>query len=116
MLYFSVYRILSAAIILFFFRNQLKKIRQIFLNKDSTFNKIIISLNILSLGGLPPFLGFSAKLRIILTSLRSKFFFVFLPLIFRSLTSLFFYALFIYINIININKTINVIHLLCNKL
>jgi len=96
------------AIISFFYSNQLNKINQIFLNKDTTLNKIIISLNILSLGGLPPFLGFTAKLRIILSALASKIFIIFLPLILRSLVSLFFYARVIYRNIININKTLSI--------
>jgi len=104
--YFFVYCFLSLAIVIFFYSNQTKKIRQIFINKDSYLNKIILSVNIISLGGLPPLLGFTAKLNIILLLLRFNSLLVLAPLIIRSLISLFFYTRIIYSNIININKKI----------
>lgn len=106
--YFLIYSLLSAALIIFFFSNQNKKISEIFLRKDTLTNKLILSLNILSLGGLPPLLGFSAKLTLILTGIKYISRIIFIPLIIRSLISLFFYSRIIYSNLINFTpKTSN---------
>lgn len=116
--YFFIYTFLSFSIILFFFSNQIYFINNVFSRSDSFFNKTILTLNLLSLGGLPPLLGFSAKLRIIIISLKINLLIIFIPLILRRLISLFFYFRVIYSNFIfsnpvisikipNSNKTIN---------
>lgn len=103
-IYFFIYRILSLAIIEFLSSNKIKKINQIFINSDSYTNKIIFSTNILSLGGLPPFLGFSAKLSVIIFFTKNYLLVILIPLIFRSLVSLFFYTRIIYSNFMNLTK------------
>lgn len=105
--YFLIYCFLSFSIILFFYINQINFVNNIFSSDDSFFNKSILSLNLLSLGGLPPLLGFSAKLRIIIISLKIRFLIIFIPLILSSLVSLFFYFRLIYANFIFSNSLIN---------
>lgn len=106
--YFLIYSFLSFAIILFFYLNQVNLINSIFSSEDTFFRKFILSLNLLSLGGLPPLLGFSAKLRIIIISLKLGFILIFSPLIVRSLISLFFYFRVIYTNFIFSNSLLNI--------
>lgn len=113
--YFLIYCFLSFSIILFFYTNQINFINNIFSRNDSFLNKRILSLNLLSLGGLPPLLGFSAKLRIIIVSLKLRFLNIFIPLILRSLISLFFYFRLIYTNFIFSNSVINLKFLNENK-
>lgn len=105
--YFLIYCFLSFSIILFFYTNQINFINNVFSRNDSFLNKRILSLNLLSLGGIPPLLGFSAKVRIIIISLKLRFLTIFIPLILRSLISLFFYFRLIYTNFIFSNSTIN---------
>ncbi len=106
-IYFIIYTFLSLSIIIFLFLNQIYTINNIYSNEDSFFNKRILSLNLLSLGGLPPLLGFSAKLRIIIISLKLNFLIIFIPLVIRSLISLFFYFRVIYSNFIFSNPVLN---------
>lgn len=106
-LYFTIYRFLSFSIILFLFTNQTNLINHIFSRNDSIFNKTILTINFLSLGGLPPLLGFSAKLRIIIISLKIRVLLIFVPLILRSLISLFFYFRVVYSNFIFSNSNLN---------
>lgn len=114
--YFLIYSILSASIIRFFYINNTKKINQIFLNNDSLINKNSLILNLLSLGGLPPLLGFAAKLNIILCSLKFNNLLIFLPLIAGSIISLFFYTRVVYRNLINDNKHMKIFNENKNKL
>uniref|UniRef100_A0AAU6PTE2 NADH-ubiquinone oxidoreductase chain 2 n=1 Tax=Homidia sp. TaxID=3054010 RepID=A0AAU6PTE2_9HEXA len=99
--YFLIYSFLSLTIVNFFFNNQIMKIKQIFSCSDSNFNKNILILNFLSLGGIPPLLGFLAKLTILSTAIKFNVLIIFIPLISASLISLFFYTRLIYSNLLN---------------
>lgn len=103
-IYFSIYIFLTASIITFLYFNNVEKINQVFLNNDSYTNKIITSINLFSLGGLPPLLGFSAKLLIIITAIKNNLNILFLILILSSVLSLFFYTRITYSNLMSINK------------
>lgn len=60
--YFLFYCFLRFSILLGFHQLQLSQLKQLFLISDSNnFNKVFIFCNFLSLGGLPPFLGFLPK-------------------------------------------------------
>nr|YP_010175354.1 NADH dehydrogenase subunit 2 [Cincticostella fusca]QSL98499.1 NADH dehydrogenase subunit 2 [Cincticostella fusca] len=60
--YFIFYCFLSFSILVSFHHLQLSHLKQIFLIPDTNnFNKIFIFANFLSLGGLPPFIGFIPK-------------------------------------------------------
>lgn len=90
--YFSIYCLLSFSIILFLWSEKTNKINDIFSSLRRNINKKIFILNIISLGGLPPLLGFSAKLNIILSTVRYNNIIIFIPLIIRSLISLYYYT------------------------
>lgn len=98
--YFFIYSFLSCTILVFFWINQIVKINQIYSCQDSVTNKCTLTLNLLSLAGIPPLIGFFAKLAILLISLKIKILIIFIPLILRSLISLFFYTRLIYSNLI----------------
>nr|UBQ34399.1 NADH dehydrogenase subunit 2 [Homidia koreana] len=100
-LYFLIYSFLSLVLLTFFSKNQIMVLKQIFSSPDSNLNKNILILNLLSLGGLPPLLGFLAKLTILITAIKFNMFFILTPLIFSSLVSLFFYTRVIYSNLMN---------------
>ena len=102
--YFIIYSFISFSILLFFIKNNIEKTREIFSTSDSGFSKVTLIFNTLSLGGLPPLLGFAAKLNIIILTLEKTLTLVFIPLILRSLISLFFYTRVIYSNIFFRNK------------
>nr|YP_009652395.1 NADH dehydrogenase subunit 2 [Sinella curviseta]QAU56466.1 NADH dehydrogenase subunit 2 [Sinella curviseta] len=102
--YFSIYTFLSFSIISFFVKNKIYKISNIFSNSDSYINKMIIIMNIFSLGGLPPLLGFTAKLSVILTVLKLDLILVFFILILSSIISLFYYTRITYSNMMNLNS------------
>nr|YP_009918054.1 NADH dehydrogenase subunit 2 [Ephemerella sp. Yunnan-2018]QLP88956.1 NADH dehydrogenase subunit 2 [Ephemerella sp. Yunnan-2018] len=60
--YFGFYCFLSFSILVSFHHLQLSHLKQIFLISDpNNFNKIFVFSNFLSLGGLPPFIGFIPK-------------------------------------------------------
>jgi len=95
-LYFIIYTFTVVFIIWvvnFFKKNRLKNINIRSLN---LLNKILLTFNILSLGGLPPFLGFTAKILTILLLLNFYPLPVILILILTSLITLIFYLKIIF--------------------
>lgn len=100
--YFFLIWIIVKSIIIF----NLKYLNQIYnLNIKNKFIKLFIFINFLSLGGLPPFLGFYPKLLIIIKT--NNFLIIFLIIIF-TIISLFIYLRIIFslliLNSIKINK------------
>lgn len=95
-LYFSLYVLIVAPIVASFFKINLSKVTEIYKTKISPINKNIFIFLILSLGGLPPFLGFSAKLTAIIIGLKIFSVLILLILITSSLVSLFFYIKIFY--------------------
>lgn len=62
LIYFSIYSLLTLAIVLIINSLQISFINQTFLvNNEKKIVKILLFLSLLSLGGLPPFLGFLPK-------------------------------------------------------
>nr|YP_003204811.1 NADH dehydrogenase subunit 2 [Monoplex parthenopeus]ACF04892.1 NADH dehydrogenase subunit 2 [Monoplex parthenopeus] len=73
--------------------------------KDSSFIQMSIMLMLLSLGGLPPLLGFISKLMVVLSSMNSPYMAFLFVLILGSLMSLFYYLnLFFSINLSSSKK------------
>jgi len=104
--YFSIYVILTLSIIIAAIKTNWKNLSNMANSKISHPQKIFFSLRVLSLGGLPPFGGFIAKLSAVKTLiLRTPPAFV-MALILSSLFSLFFYFKLIinYISLAN-NET-----------
>jgi len=89
--YFTLYSILLAPLILV-----LKKFNILHLNQSlnlglSRTNQVIVFLTLLSLGGLPPFLGFLPKWLVLQGLMDRQLFFPGLVLVFISLLTLFYY-------------------------
>nr|YP_009740446.1 NADH dehydrogenase subunit 2 [Salina celebensis]QID03173.1 NADH dehydrogenase subunit 2 [Salina celebensis] len=103
--YFFMYSLLSIVIIHFFMKNSIYKINQVFSCSDSTLNKYVAAMNILSLGGLPPLMGFIAKLSVIIILVKKNMIVMFLIMITASLISLFFYVRIIYSSMMSNTKT-----------
>lgn len=99
-IYFLIYSIINISIILSFKQIKIFFLKQIF--SSNNFNKninFLIAINILSLGGLPPFLGFLPKW-IIIQNIRINSFFITLFIIIITLITLYFYIRIIYSNLI----------------
>nr|YP_009128659.1 NADH dehydrogenase subunit 2 [Eucryptorrhynchus scrobiculatus]AJR19202.1 NADH dehydrogenase subunit 2 [Eucryptorrhynchus scrobiculatus]AJZ71907.1 NADH dehydrogenase subunit 2 [Eucryptorrhynchus scrobiculatus]UNO31858.1 NADH dehydrogenase subunit 2 [Eucryptorrhynchus scrobiculatus] len=92
MYYFLIYSIINMNIMFIFNKYQIYYIKQ--LNKLFTYNKtmkFIFMLNFLSLGGLPPFLGFFPKWMTIYFLINKSFFTLSFILIVFTMISLYFY-------------------------
>jgi len=102
--YFLIYRLLSYSIIFTLTKAPIKKINEMHQWKENFINKAMLAFNILSLGGLPPFLGFMAKLSVITIMLASQFKYLLFIYVIASLLSLYFYFRLTYSFLIN-NQT-----------
>lgn len=104
-LYFIIYTILSARILLIFHNISSHHHNQIPFTWNSSIIKFFTSINLISLGGLPPFLGFLPKWIIIQNSCYNEIIFTILIIILCSLITLFYYLrLVISSFLININQ------------
>lgn len=96
-IYFVIYSVISINIILIFKNYNIFYIKQLF--NALNFNKIIkilFILNFLSLGGIPPFLGFIPKWITINYLVENNFYFLRAILIVLTLLSLYFYIRIIF--------------------
>lgn len=92
LVYFCFYVFLRFAIILLFNSYQLSHINQIFgLPVANPVLKLALFCNLLSLGGLPPFLGFLPKWTIIQGMVREGYFFLITLIVLITLITLYFY-------------------------
>nr|YP_009926446.1 NADH dehydrogenase subunit 2 [Saron marmoratus]QNH68789.1 NADH dehydrogenase subunit 2 [Saron marmoratus] len=89
--YFFIYALVSSSVIMIFYTNQIFHFNQISLIHPSMLTKMSFFMSLLSLGGLPPFLGFLPKMLIIkeLSSLSQIIWLIFLLV--STLLVLFFY-------------------------
>nr|YP_010290256.1 NADH dehydrogenase subunit 2 [Heniocha apollonia]ULO26075.1 NADH dehydrogenase subunit 2 [Heniocha apollonia] len=94
--YFSFYSFLISILCFFFFNLNMFFINQLFMNNLMPMIKINLLINFLSLGGLPPFLGFFPKWTMINFLIINNFFFLTFFLIMMSLIIIFFYLRIIY--------------------
>lgn len=103
--YFFVYSVLSVSVIVPNSTLQLNEIRDINNVKIHLKTKIIIFINLLSLAGLPPFLGFSIKIISLNAILTSNYnIFVVITLITSSLVAFYFYSRLIYSSLLITNN------------
>nr|UFZ13034.1 NADH dehydrogenase subunit 2 [Protohermes latus] len=90
--YFSFYVFLSLTIILIFLNFKVYSFIQInSLMNSSPMNKFILFSNLLSMGGLPPFLGFFPKLLVIQSLIFTNNLFLIFCMVMSALITLFFY-------------------------
>nr|QWL15079.1 NADH dehydrogenase subunit 2 [Xenostrongylus variegatus] len=92
MIYFIIYSLISTNLILIFFNLNIFYLKQLFNSMNySKMLKFLFSLNFLSLGGLPPFLGFMPKWLTIYFLIQNKLYIMTTMLIVFTLMTLFFY-------------------------
>nr|YP_010397473.1 NADH dehydrogenase subunit 2 [Diamesa loeffleri]UQJ73343.1 NADH dehydrogenase subunit 2 [Diamesa loeffleri] len=92
MIYFMFYSFLSMAIIFMFNNFKLFNINQMFgLFNSNSIVKFLMFLSLLSLGGLPPFMGFLPKWLIIESLINMNMFFLLTLMVTFTLITLFFY-------------------------
>nr|YP_009255789.1 NADH dehydrogenase subunit 2 [Antheraea assamensis]ANE10878.1 NADH dehydrogenase subunit 2 [Antheraea assamensis] len=89
--YFSMYSFLISIMCFFFFNLNMFFINQLFINNITPLIKLNLLINFLSLGGLPPFLGFFPKWIMINFLMINKFYLLTFLFIMSSLIIIFFY-------------------------
>nr|YP_009742189.1 NADH dehydrogenase subunit 2 [Scolytus seulensis]QID77572.1 NADH dehydrogenase subunit 2 [Scolytus seulensis] len=87
--YFSVYTVINATISYTFNSYKMSSVNQ--MNKLQYLEKLFMTMNFLSLGGLPPFLGFLPKWFTIMSLTNNQVLFLTIPLIVLTLMCLFYY-------------------------
>lgn len=96
-IYFSIYTIITLNIVIIFKISNIFFIPQLLLILNSNkINKFIFSLTFLSLGGLPPFIGFIPKWFTVNFLVYKNFFFINFIIIIFTLLTLFFYLRLIF--------------------
>nr|YP_010990325.1 NADH dehydrogenase subunit 2 [Sinolapotamon cirratum]WOW98741.1 NADH dehydrogenase subunit 2 [Sinolapotamon cirratum] len=91
-LYFFFYSIISSTIMIFFNMLQVFTLSELIkFNQKNIIHTLLIPLNLLSLGGLPPFAGFIPKWMLIQLMINNKLLIPLMFLLFSSLITLYFY-------------------------
>nr|QBZ37536.1 NADH dehydrogenase subunit 2 [Aesalus sp. JL-2019] len=92
MYYFIIYFLTTTSIVLIFKYLNIFTLKQLFMSANNSMTmKIMFSMNFLSLGGLPPFLGFLPKWLVIQEMVNQGLILISLLMIFLTLMMLFFY-------------------------
>nr|AYW52156.1 NADH dehydrogenase subunit 2 [Lamiinae sp. 4 ACP-2013] len=109
MMYFSIYSIISINIIWLFKKMKIYYLNQLYFSLNSNkLMKLFFLVNFLSLGGLPPFLGFFPKWLVINNLLQNNFYFLATLLIVFTLITLFFYLRITFSSLmINFSENLN---------
>nr|YP_010354114.1 NADH dehydrogenase subunit 2 [Gunda ochracea]UOG84771.1 NADH dehydrogenase subunit 2 [Gunda ochracea] len=94
--YFSIYSFIIFMMIFLFFMLNVFFINQLFINNMNFYIKLNLLINFLSLGGLPPFLGFMPKWIIINFLIINKFYFLTFIFTITSLIIIYYYIQIIY--------------------
>lgn len=96
-IYFLIYTVLNIRIIKTLNESQLiSKLNELNKWKAEKIEKYLFLINILSLGGLPPLLGFTGKLIVVILLIKRSFYFLIIFLVSRSLISIYFYLRVVY--------------------
>ena len=90
-LYFVIYTLLRITVVLSFLLFNLNHLNQTFLLNTNKLIKLVIALNIFSLGGLPPFLGFYPKWILIHKLINLQLSIIVYIIVLASLITLYFY-------------------------
>src|SRR5580698_5402676 len=98
--YFISYSLVTARIIIPCLIFNITSIKEIRTFKKFNSIKILLSFSIINLGGLPPFLGFSIKVSVLITTFISTPLLLITILLISSLISLFFYGKIIFNNLV----------------
>nr|QHZ87418.1 NADH dehydrogenase subunit 2 [Platycnemis phyllopoda] len=95
-IYFTVYTVLIIAVMIILSMNSLFYLPQIFLLKQKSYNKMILFISMLSLGGMPPFLGFLPKWMIIQNNAENENFIMITIMVMVTMITLFYYLRMMY--------------------
>nr|YP_010364898.1 NADH dehydrogenase subunit 2 [Theretra clotho]UNP54928.1 NADH dehydrogenase subunit 2 [Theretra clotho] len=96
MFYFFMYSFLISIMFFLFYNLNMFFINQLFINNMNFMIKMNLLINFMSLGGLPPFLGFLPKWIVINFLMMNKFYFLTFIMIMSSLITIYFYIRIIY--------------------
>nr|YP_009759741.1 NADH dehydrogenase subunit 2 [Phauda flammans]QIQ56353.1 NADH dehydrogenase subunit 2 [Phauda flammans] len=99
LLYMFIYSFIISLMCYLFYMTNTFYINQMFLMNFNSLIKILLTINFLSLGGLPPFIGFFSKWIIINFLLMNNFFILTFIFVMMSLIMLFFYIRIVYSSI-----------------
>jgi len=100
-IYLAIYTLINFTLIVWFFFYKIFFLKQIFLlMRNNLLLKIFFSFNILSLGGLPPFLGFYPKWLIIESLINNQYNILAILIVTITLLTLYFYVRIIFSSII----------------
>nr|YP_010472697.1 NADH dehydrogenase subunit 2 [Marumba saishiuana]UAT98105.1 NADH dehydrogenase subunit 2 [Marumba saishiuana]UVH65825.1 NADH dehydrogenase subunit 2 [Marumba saishiuana]WMQ52874.1 NADH dehydrogenase subunit 2 [Marumba saishiuana] len=94
--YFAMYSILISIMFFLFYNLNMFFINQLYINNMNFMIKLNLFINFLSLGGLPPFIGFLPKWIIINFLMINKFYLLTLIMVMSSLITIYFYIRIIY--------------------
>nr|YP_010952489.1 NADH dehydrogenase subunit 2 [Macroglossum pyrrhostictum]WMQ52744.1 NADH dehydrogenase subunit 2 [Macroglossum pyrrhostictum] len=96
MFYFTMYSFMISIMFFFFYLLNMFFINQLFINNMNFLIKLNLMINFLSLGGLPPFLGFLPKWIIINFLMINKFYILTFIMVMSSLITIYFYIRIIF--------------------
>lgn len=96
LIYFIIYSLLNIAVLYLFFKQSIYQLSQAYFVKSNPLIKFSIIISILSLGGLPPFLGFLPKWLVIQGLSTHYSFFILLFIVIITLITLYFYIRIIF--------------------
>nr|WRY72500.1 NADH dehydrogenase subunit 2 [Zyginella mandali] len=108
MLYLTVYSITLSMLMLNINKEKIKFINQMIIKEFSINKKLSLWLNMLSMGGMPPLLGFTIKFMVIQILMTNNFMIMLVMMILSSLLVMFFYLRMTFLSIMNFssqNKT-----------
>nr|QDA21654.1 NADH dehydrogenase subunit 2 [Trigomphus carus] len=91
LLYFLIYVILNMSVLHIFNSQSLFQLSQSYFNNSNVMIKFTLFISMLSLGGLPPFLGFLPKWIIIQNLMQSQYIMLVLIMVLTTLITLYFY-------------------------
>ena len=91
LIYFIIYSLLNIAVLYLFYNQSIYQLSQAYFIKNNATIKFSIIIRILSLGGLPPFLGFLPKWLVIQGLSLQYSFFILLFIVIITLMTLYFY-------------------------
>nr|CTP93707.1 NADH dehydrogenase subunit 2 [Pseudoniphargus gorbeanus] len=103
--YFLLYSLILSSLIITLYKTEIMSINDL-LTKNKTVYSYIISISMMSVGGLPPFSGFMPKLIVVQDLMNNNFNFIMLFLLFSTFISLFFYCR-MFVSILFIKSTLN---------
>nr|YP_010531268.1 NADH dehydrogenase subunit 2 [Mileewa mira]UXX17527.1 NADH dehydrogenase subunit 2 [Mileewa mira] len=100
-LYLFLYSFILILLIILISKLKINYINQFMINEQSLIMKLNLSISILSLGGLPPLLGFFPKFIILQMMVKKKMFLLMILMIMTSLLVMFFYMRMMFLMFLN---------------